>query len=199
MAARRLQPVAPDPTTAPADSAVRCHVIDHRGSEPFSFDQGAIKQRLASGEFFWIDLHRPTEDEFGLLRKTFGFHPLAVEDSEHFGQRPKLDPYDDFVFLVAYGAAPDEDGLVEVHCFYSERYLVTVHRDECPAFTEVRDAATSAAAPSLNAPSCALPRRRRADRQLLPAARRLRRPHRPGRGPHLHATQRRGAPGDLRA
>jgi magnesium transporter len=130
--------VAPDTTTAPTDSAVRCHVIDHRGSEPFSFDQGAIKQRLASGEFFWIDLHRPTDEELELIRSQFGFHPLAVEDSEAFGQRPKLDPYDDFVFLVAYGAAPDEDGLVEVHSFYSERFLVTVHRDECPAFTEVR-------------------------------------------------------------
>jgi Mg2+ and Co2+ transporter CorA len=30
----------------------------------------------------------------------FGFHPLAVEDSEHFGQRAKLDDYEDFVFLV---------------------------------------------------------------------------------------------------
>ena len=33
----------------------------------------------------------------------FGFHPLAVEDSEHFGQRPKADDYEDFVFLVVYG------------------------------------------------------------------------------------------------
>ena len=68
----------------------------------------------------------------------FRFHPLAIEDSENFGQRPKLDDYDDFVFLVVYGAVPDEDRLVEVHCFYSERFLVTIHRDEAPAFTEVR-------------------------------------------------------------
>jgi magnesium transporter len=37
-----------------------------------------------------------------------------------------------------YGAVPDEDRLVEVHCFYSERFLVTVHRDDCPAFAEIR-------------------------------------------------------------
>jgi magnesium transporter len=37
-----------------------------------------------------------------------------------------------------YGASPDADRLVEVHCFYSERYLVTVHRDEAPAFQELR-------------------------------------------------------------
>ena len=39
-----------------------------------------------------------------LLRDTFGFHPLAVEDAEHFGQRPKLDSYDDFALLVVFGA-----------------------------------------------------------------------------------------------
>jgi len=98
----------------------------------------AVAARLRAGEFFWLDLHDPSEEEFGLLRDVFGFHPLAVEDSEHFGQRPKLEDFDDFVFLVVYGWSPDEDGLVEVHCFYSERYLVTVRRDEAPALDELR-------------------------------------------------------------
>jgi magnesium transporter len=74
-----------------------------------------------------------------LLREGFGFHPLAVEDSEHFGQRSKLEEYDGFVFLVVYGWAPDEDGLVEVHCFFSERFLVTVHRDECPVWHDLQE------------------------------------------------------------
>ncbi|MGH3012658.1 MAG: magnesium transporter CorA family protein [Gaiellaceae bacterium] len=72
------------------------------------------------------------------LREPFGFHPLAVEDSEHFGQRPKAEDYEDFVFLVFYGWSPDEDGLVEVHCFVSERFLVTVRRDEGPALDSLR-------------------------------------------------------------
>jgi len=37
-----------------------------------------------------------------------------------------------------YGHAPDADGLVEVHCFYSERFLVTVHRDEAPSLEGLR-------------------------------------------------------------
>src|SRR6185437_12679770 len=82
--------------------------------------------------------YRPTEEDFAVLRDVFRFHPLAIEDSEKFGQRAKLDDYDDYVFLVVYGAVPDEDRLVEVHGFYSERYLVTIHRDEAPAFTDVR-------------------------------------------------------------
>jgi magnesium transporter len=116
----------------------RCHLIDQNGAAEFRFDRRAIEQRLAAGGFFWVDVHEPTEDELGVIRDGFGFHPLAVEDSEHFDQRSKVEDYDDFVFLVVYGANPDEDGLVEVHCFFSERFLVTVHRDDCPAFADVR-------------------------------------------------------------
>lgn len=102
------------------------------------FNRDSVETLLASGKFFWLDLHQPDSNDFEVLRNVFGFHPLAVEDSEHFGQRAKFDDYDDFVFLVMYGAAPDDDRLVEVHCFYSERFLVTVHRDDCPAFTDIR-------------------------------------------------------------
>ena len=42
------------------------------------------------------------------------------------------------MFLVVYGAVPDDDRLVEVHGFYTTRFLITVHRDDCPAFVEIR-------------------------------------------------------------
>lgn len=98
----------------------------------------SIAERLRSGECFWLDILEPGEDDLVLLRQTFGFHELAVEDSEHFDQRPKIEDYEDFVFLVFYGPSPDEDGLVEVHCFYSERYLVTVRRDDSPSLDALR-------------------------------------------------------------
>jgi magnesium transporter len=116
-----------------------CQVIHHRGTGPVEFSHEKISELVAEGGFFWLDLDQPDARDFEVLRDVFKFHPLAIEDSEHFGQRAKIDSYDDFAFLVVYGASPDEDRLVEVHCFYSERYLVTVHRDEAPAFNEVRD------------------------------------------------------------
>ena len=122
-----------------ADPARACHVIDHRGSARIRFDRENAERLLNEGHFFWLDLYRPEPDDFEILRELFHYHPLAIEDSEHFHQRPKLDEYDDFAFLVVYGASPDEDRLVEVHCFYSEHCLVTVHRDDCPAFREIRD------------------------------------------------------------
>jgi magnesium transporter len=115
-----------------------CHVVDEEHVGELHLSRENVERLLAGGSFFWIDVHGPTEEDFAVLRDVFQFHPLALEDSEHFGQRAKLDDYDDFVFLVVYGAVPDEDRLVEVHCFYSERFLVTVHRDDAPAFTEVR-------------------------------------------------------------
>jgi magnesium transporter len=116
-----------------------CMVIHDSGSEEMRFSCENVERLLAGDSYFWIDVDQPDEDDYTILREVFKFHPLAVEDSEKFGQRAKLDDYDDFVFIVVYGAVPDADRLVEVHCFYSEKFLVTVHRDDAPAFTDVRE------------------------------------------------------------
>ena len=115
------------------------HLIDASGTAEVSVDRAGLERLRGRDDFFWLDLHGLPDDDVALLGEVFGFHPLAVEDAMHFGQRPKLDDYDDFAFLVVYGAAPDEDDLVEVHCFYTERFLITVRRDSCPAFREARE------------------------------------------------------------
>jgi magnesium transporter len=132
-------PQPADGASVPRPGPNICTVVQHHGSEEMRFSRENAEQLLAGDAFFWVDLDQPVDEDFAVLRDVFGFHPLAVEDSESFGQRPKFDDYDDFVFLVVYGAVPDEDRLVEVHCFYSERFLVTAHRDEAPAFTDVRE------------------------------------------------------------
>jgi magnesium transporter len=129
-----------------------CHVIHDGGNGAIDFNRETVEKLLAGGGFFWLDLDRPDADDFTILREVFKFHPLAIEDSENFGQRPKIDEYDDHDLLVVYGAAPDEDLLVEVHCFYSQRFLVTIHRDEAPAFTEVRERYVKRNDPIQNAP-----------------------------------------------
>jgi len=115
------------------------YLITTDGRHQTGAGRDEIERRLAAGEFFWLDLFQPTDEEVAHLGEVFGLHPLALEDTERFGQRPKIDEYDDFTFLVVYGAADDEDRLVEVHCFFSERWIVTVHRDACPAFAELRE------------------------------------------------------------
>ncbi len=114
------------------------HLVAPSVAGPAADTRDVVAAKLQAGETFWLDLVAPSAEDYDLLRDPFGFHPLAVEDSEHFGQRPKAEDFEDVVFLVVYGWSPDEDGLVEVHCFYSERFLVTVRRDEAPALDGLR-------------------------------------------------------------
>jgi magnesium transporter len=102
----------------------------------------AVTQSIASGAFFWLDLIDLDAEGSALLRDSFHFHPLAVEDAEHFGQRPKLEDYDDFFYLVVHGADGDGGDTVEVHCFYSEKFLVTIERGGCSQFDDVRSRAS---------------------------------------------------------
>ena len=96
-------------------------------------EEARIRDQLQRDGFFWLDLTGPGPGEISELRELFGFHPLALEDTEEFGQRPKLDNYDDYIFLVFYGAwrhgDEDPNPLREVHLFISGQYLVTIHRD----------------------------------------------------------------------
>jgi magnesium transporter len=107
-----------------------------------AIDEGAIRDHLARDHFFWLDLTAPGASEVEKLRDLFGFHPLALEDALHFGQRPKLDPYEDYTFLVFYGALDQESGgtlpLQEVQMFISGKYLVSLHREPLPALDEQR-------------------------------------------------------------
>jgi magnesium transporter len=90
-----------------------------------------------------------------LLSTHFGFHPLAVQASERFSQRPRIDDYADFIFLVARGADLKRTGQAEVHFFWTERYVVTVHRGESKPIEHARErldrhpAATAVASPQL--------------------------------------------------
>jgi magnesium transporter len=127
----------PRPPSGPSGDTT-CRVIQHGGSAEVEFSRETVEGLLSGGGFFWLDLDQPDAGDFEILREVFRFHPLAVEDSEHFDQRAKFEDYDDFVFIVVYGATDDGDRLVEVHCFYSERFLITVHRDDFPAFAEIR-------------------------------------------------------------
>jgi magnesium transporter len=108
-----------------------------------AIDEARIRDHLARDHFFWLDLTKPTPAEVAELGALFGFHPLALEDTEHFGQRPKLDNYDDHVLLVFYGAwrhaEADPEPLREVHVFVSGHYVVTVHRDPMPPLERQRE------------------------------------------------------------
>jgi magnesium transporter len=88
----------------------------------------------------WLDVQDPGEEELAMLTEEFGFHPLSIEDVSHAGQRPKVDDYKGYLFVVAYtvpqqALAHDLDP-VEVDLFIGRNYLVTVHRGRVAAMDE---------------------------------------------------------------
>jgi magnesium transporter len=104
-------------------------------------DEDQIRDHIAKDKFFWLDLSKPSSSELERMGEVFQFHPLAVEDTLNFHQRPKLEDFGDYAFLVFYGARehpPGGDPLTEVHLYISGKFLVTVHRDPLPALDEQR-------------------------------------------------------------
>jgi magnesium transporter len=107
-----------------------------------AFDAERISADRAKGHAFWLDLADPPPGEIARTGELLGLHPLAIEDTREFGQRPKVDVYDDHVLLVFYTARLDESGSVlpiEVHIYIAEDYVLTVRRAQCLALDELRE------------------------------------------------------------
>jgi magnesium transporter len=119
------------------DEAVGRHLVTIDGSSA-SADRATIERLLAEGTLLWLDLYGPDNDDLVLLHELFGVHPLALRGVAEFGQRPKADGYGDVTYLVAYGVRSFAEPLVEVHCLYSERFLVTARCEPCLEFDELR-------------------------------------------------------------
>lgn len=103
-----------------------------------SLDEAGIRKLLNKKEFFWLDLAAPSDEQIRSLGALLKLHPLAVDDSLHFGQRPKLDIYGDKALLVLDGgreSKPEDENehpLEEIHCYLSGDYIVTLHRNAYP-------------------------------------------------------------------
>ncbi len=82
------------------------------------------------GDFQWVGIHDPSPDELELIARTFDLHPLAVEDAGDSHQRPKLERYDDTLFLVlkTLWYVDEEDAVEtgEINIFVGKDFVVTV-------------------------------------------------------------------------
>jgi magnesium transporter len=86
------------------------------------------------GDFVWVGLVAPSEDELAAVAQSFDLHPLAVEDAVNSHQRPKLERYDNSVFLVlktlSYIDAKDAVETGEISLFVGRDFVVTVRHGE---------------------------------------------------------------------
>jgi magnesium transporter len=96
----------------------------------------ALRVAEERGGFVWLGLYEPTEDELGALAERYALHPLAVEDAVFAHQRPKLERYDDALFMVlktatyveheALTATSEVVDTGEVMVFLGTHYVITV-------------------------------------------------------------------------
>ena len=90
----------------------------------------------------WLDISDPGPAEVELLRRTFGFHELALEEVTTPHERPRCNAYADYYFIVVYAAEHSAAGFSpsELNLFWGGSYLVTIHRRR-PAVLAVLDTA----------------------------------------------------------
>ena len=100
-----------------------------------SEDLGAIRDaRRGDGDFVWVGLHEPEQAEMDRVSELFALHPLAVEDALHAHQRPKLERYDDGIFITLktlwYVDELDAVETGEVNLFLGSDFVISVRHGE---------------------------------------------------------------------
>ena len=88
----------------------------------------------AKGRFCWLDLEDPDDATVARVGEALDLNALAIEDTQEFGQRPKVDAGAEQMLMVYFAARSGEGGsvaLTEVHIHVSRRFVLTVHREPC--------------------------------------------------------------------
>ncbi len=87
--------------------------------------------RADKGLTLWVDLERPTPEEIRqVLEGVFAFHPLAIEDCTVPSSLPKIEDYDDHLFLVTHAVdftRTEKFNTTELDLFLGKDFLVTFH------------------------------------------------------------------------
>ena len=103
-----------------------------------SLERAAEAAKTPDG-FVWIALHQPDSAMLKQLQAQFNLHELTIEDALHAHQRPKVDLYDDAIFLVLHTARLHKHVLKfgETHLFAGRGYVICVRHGEEHLFTEL--------------------------------------------------------------
>src|SRR3954452_21117886 len=108
-------------------------------------DPDRLAELRERDEFFWLDLTDPGPEDVKALGEVLGLHPVAIEDTIEFGQRPKLDSYGDRVLFVFYTVRKGRntgEGVfepVEIHIYISGGFVATIRRAECTQLDQLHE------------------------------------------------------------
>jgi magnesium transporter len=132
----------------PADSAGSARVKTVACLGGVSLERGVTTEEIHeyirdAANLVWMDVQDPGSAELSMLLEEFGFHPLALEDVAKGEQRPKVDEYKGYLFVVTYAVASKDSSqevrTTEVDLFIGRNYVVTLHRGRVPALEVAYD------------------------------------------------------------
>jgi magnesium transporter len=98
-------------------------------------------ESVSLGGFTWYDIERPTEADTLHLAQNFPFHPLDLDDVLSKRQRPKIDEYKDYLFLVFHFPAYNKQERLlmpsQLSVFIGPNYLITMHAGNLKPLTKL--------------------------------------------------------------
>ena len=123
---------------------VDCALYHHgvREVSPEDFSDALDIARAQGSSFMWVGLHDPTAEELAKVAAEFSLHALAIEDALKAHQRPKVEEYDDSLFVVLKTVRYDEESqqieLGDLMLFVGDSFIVTVRHGKGRALTNLR-------------------------------------------------------------
>ncbi len=90
-----------------------------------------LKYLKNSNNIIWIDLEDPSEDEIDMLIDKFDFHQLSIEDAIFPQNHPKIEEFENYVFITLYGICYDDIITTqELNIFFGKNYVITFHENK---------------------------------------------------------------------
>lgn len=106
-----------------------------------AFPKAERLEEVSCGGFTWINIEKPTQDELKFLAANYCFHPLALEDCVSKIQLPKVDKYEDYLFILLHFPSFKNGGEAvipsQLSIFLGRNYVVTIHQGDIKPLSDM--------------------------------------------------------------
>lgn len=96
-----------------------------------------------NSDFLWVDLINPKKEDLEKIKNKFDFHPLSIEDCENFSDLPKVEEFENYLFIIFhkiyYDIKKDKIILKKINFFVGTNYIVSIHKENYPAIDKIKE------------------------------------------------------------
>ena len=121
---------------------IHCYLYQASGELELQVPMERMRQALADPHaLLWVDIEDPEDEEIECLLEVFELHPLTVEDCIMPSPRPKLEEFEQYLFVILQGLQRNEKGRlapVELDCCVGRNFLITVRSQPIKALEEAQ-------------------------------------------------------------